>query len=286
MKFTLLLTTVFNFLVLAASSASAADDASPVILDTNFSERVETAYPIVLADVADEESSVISADLAIDLPDYCSDDLDYDCYQKGVPRCCVRSRLTCPSNRRPGCDVVRSRIGAGEVCQVSIDVCERGYSCTNGRCAIPAISPGGYCRSGIDTCVNGYTCNAGRCGPAKSRIAPRSRIGNGEVCQASVDVCESGHSCVNGRCIIPAEVPTGNGQGGSDNGGGRGSGQWYTNWQYCVMDCPSTAGACCGGNAQSWDQTYDSAEACCGQSAFNGNHEGCVSRSFQCTRED
>mmetsp|Transcript_5484 Transcript_5484/g.12518 ORF Transcript_5484/g.12518 Transcript_5484/m.12518 type:complete len:219 (+) Transcript_5484:152-808(+) len=218
MKFTLLLTTVFNFL--AASSASAADDASPVILDTNFSERVETAYPIVLADVADEESSVISADLAIDLPDYCSDDLDYDCYKKGVPRCCVRSRLTCPSNRRPGCDVVRSRIGAGE------------------------------------------------------------------VCQASVDVCESGHSCVNGRCIIPAEVPTGNGQGGSDNGGGRGSGQWYTNWQYCVMDCPSTAGACCGGNAQSWDQTYDSAEACCGQSAFNGNHEGCVSRSFQCTRED
>ena len=80
MKFTFLLTTVVHFF--AVSSASATDDASPTVtLDSNSSDGMKVAYPAVLADVADERTSVVSADLALDLPDYCSDDDDYDCYK-------------------------------------------------------------------------------------------------------------------------------------------------------------------------------------------------------------
>ena len=120
-----------------------------------------------------------------------------------------------------------TRIRPGGVCQIGVDVCEDGYSCINGRCAIPPIPQGGACNSG-DTCANGFVCLNGKCDTAK----------------------------------------------------------WYTNWQYCVMDCPSSTGPCCGGNAQSWDVVYSSAEACCGQSAFEGNHDGCTTKSLQCASGD
>ena len=45
-------------------------------------------------------------------------------------------------------------------------------------------------------------------------------------------------------------------------------------------------GPCCGGNAQSWDQVYSSAESCCGQSALKWNYDGCMDSSLRCASGD
>ena len=149
----------------------------------------------------------------------------------GIPKCCIRSRLRC-NTERPSCDI-RRQIDAGGVCQARIDRCRiRGYSCIDGRRAARAaapVRPNGVCRLGLDNCTNGYVC-------------------------------------VNGRC--------------SSSSG------WYTNWSYCIMDCPSTAGSCCGGTADSWDQVYTSVDQCCSQTALAWNKDACVRESLSCVSQD
>lgn len=47
--------------------------------------------------------------------------------------------------------------------------------------------------------------------------------------------------------------------------------EWYANWQLnmCVKNCPTSSGdGACGGIAESWNQKYANANACCNQSAF------------------
>lgn len=287
-----------EMIVVEVSLASAAYDVSSVNLDSNSSDSVAVDYPAVLADDADEWSSPVSPDLAFDLTDLhtCSNDDDCSEAQIFAGYTCINGRCVIGPNKP--CNAVRDKCVSDFTCL--------GGICQRGRTPIgppPARIPAGaYCRAGIDICTQGYSCKGGKCSPTRIYIGP------GEVCQPHVDVCENGYSCLGGRCVIPA-IPQGgnchyggkcsagyscyndrcqkvNGRNSSSNTQDYGSGQWYTNGQYCVMDCPSTDGACCGGSAQSWDHTYGSTDACCGQSSFQGNREGCLNRSLQCDRED
>lgn len=307
-----------------------------------------TFFPIILADVtADEGGS--------EKPDYCSDVADYDCYKKGVPKCCIENKKECPDDP-PSCDISgnvapnescsRDRgdvctngyacidgtcqvatkryvyptgsckanrdtctsgyacvdgtcqsasakvVGQGDVCR-RIDVCVSGTVCISGRCEVPPIGPDGYCTPD-DVCVNNYSCANGKC---KYTRGNSNRIDPGDYC-SEYNVCVSGYQCTNGRCVLSRNSRTIPRNGACVSGvdtcadgyvcldGKCGTAQWYTNWSYCIMDCPTSAGPCCGGSAQSWDVVYSSADSCCSQPALASNRDGCVSQSLSCAREE
>ncbi len=60
--------------------------------------------------------------------------------------------------------------------------------------------------------------------------------------------CYNGYSCTESFCRENKKKPRG---------------KWYINWQYCIMNCPSGSGSCCGGTAQQWDHIYNSVDSCC-----------------------
>jgi len=186
-----------------------------------------------------------------DQPPYCypPTTANYYCYKNGYPNCCTKGKGNCPNNvnNEPGCECD----GGNTNCNPD--------STPSSTPRTTRISPGGVCQTGVNVCENGYSCINGRC--ATTVITP---IPQGGACIPG-DTCADGFACLNGKC---------------------GTGEWYTNWSYCVMDCPSSDGPCCGGNAQSYDHLYPSAEACCGQSAFQGNPSGCTTVSLQCPDGD
>jgi len=252
MKITLLSTTVLHFS--AVSRASAANDVSRLTVDTKSSREAD--YPI-LADDVDEDLSEMSNEL----PDYCHKDVDHGCYKKGVPKCCVKTNRTCPSDKRPHCDIrISTRIQPGYACQVDYDRCKRGYDCISGICATAGIAPGEDCMLAGTPCAGNYSC---RDINGIYRCVSRDRAG----CRSGSD-CAGVQTCVNGECRAGGE-------------------QWYTsNWSDCVMDCPTDDGPCCGGSAETWEQTYSSLDACCGQSALRWNKDACMNASLQCSLED
>ena len=106
------------------------------------------------------------------------------------------------------------RIGVGAVCQIEGIPCVDGYSCINGRCAVPAIphnsgsstiGPGGVCQIGGILCVSGHSCIDGRCVIPGAIPQNTGTIGPGGVCQIGGILCVDGHTCINGRCVIPDE---------------------------------------------------------------------------------
>jgi len=172
--------------------------------DTGDTERDYS--PLIQDDLSSEEGNFWKRSR-----DYCYDDEDYGCYEKGVPHCCIVSKRlksdTCPAVK-PRCDLpvrrshsrhkgrVRRTIRAGNVCRFN-DICENGYDCIDGICRLRrrAIPVGAVCRYG-DVCADGYSCIDGYCG-----VRRRSVIPMGAVCRYG-DVCADGYSCIDGYCGV------------------------------------------------------------------------------------
>ena len=151
-------------------------------------------------------------------------------------------------------------ISPDESCDADVDVCTQGYRCISGRCR-HIILPGEPCDTG-DVCLTDHSCIDGVCA-----VEGGSYIPAGGACVAGTDVCVDGLACTDGYCSTA---------------------RWYTNWSYCMMDCPTSAGGCCGGYAQSYDATYETAEGCCGQSALQWKYQECMVQSTEtyCSSSD
>jgi hypothetical protein len=295
------MTIVFCFFSAPVASSSSDEEATSSLLSDSLLSRQEVAYPILLADVADEgpgDRSTRSTNV-IPAGDYSGTNVipaggkcrSGRACKNGTCRAldvCV-SGYVCSNGK---CSSRRSRsISNGGVCQLG-DVCADGTACIGNRCVVPLVPPGGVCGF-EDFCESGYVCSNGRCASSRSRS-----ISNGGVCRVG-DVCDSGYTCIGGMCTLPYIPAREICRSGIDTCVNEYicmnsiciAPAWFAtdsqnDSQNCVMDCLSTDSPCCGGIAQSWQHSYSTVEECCGQSMFQGNYDGCLSNSIQCRSDE